>query len=250
MQASYVAIALVIGGIAAGMISQWRGRERAIQRALQKRDDPWKVEAILPLLDECIDKLIAEYGTDTFSRNQVTDVPPFAGDRRERVLDLVHLAAHRWEVSLPTIQLSIVPHDERERTAATFQNTAPWAFQASSSGTLARPEGQAWTICVDPAFLHDDLALIAIVAHEVAHGVLERDQVTLGEPGRDEVLTDVAAALVGFGQIMLQLQRRVERRFEPRGGLSYTIGGPGYLGPLELAHILARHKEVQAQTAA
>jgi hypothetical protein len=123
--------------------------------------------------------------------------------------------------------LSLVPEKDRARAAGTFMPTEQRAA--------------AWRICIDPAYVDDDMLLSAILAHEFAHGVLHRDGVTLSNPGSDEVLTDVAAALVGFGGLMLDSQRRVKRGF--RGAqLTWVVGSGGYLSALELEHILRRHQ--------
>jgi hypothetical protein len=106
-----------------------------------------------------------------------------------------------------------------------------------------------WRIRIDPAFLRDDLALSVIIAHEFAHGVLGRDGVSLSDAGDDEVLTDVAAALCGFGGLMLSLQRRVIRG-NKGAALTWTIGGPGYLWPPALEHVLWRHRRLVPNTAA
>jgi hypothetical protein len=74
-----------------------------------------------------------------------------------------------------------------------------------------------------------------------------RDGVTAGDHGEDEVLTDVAAALVGYGVLMRQLRSRERRLFGPGAALSWSISGPGYLLPEELDYVLSRHEQLMEQ---
>ncbi len=244
-------LAFIVGPAVVGMVWQWRARERSIRHALEKRNNPRRVEALLPLLDRCVDILIAEYGADTFAHPQLTVVPGVIANRRDFIQHLITLAAERWQITPPPVNLSVVPPKDREHAAGTFvQTTADWSFNVDSDGTIGPSDEPAWRICIDPAHFHDDLAVAAIVAHEFAHGVLTRDAVALASDGENEVLTDVAAALSGFGQLMLQMQNRVERQYVANGGLSYTVGGPGYLWPQELAHVLWRHGRLSTNGAA
>jgi hypothetical protein len=102
--------------------------------------------------------------------------------------------------------------------------------------------------------LSDSEALPVVVAHEVSHLVLERDGVDAGSPGQNEVLTDVATALIGYGILMRRLRSRERRFFGPGIRLGWSISGPGYLLPEELNYILARQsqllREEQGGTAA
>jgi hypothetical protein len=244
-------LALIVGPVVFGMARQWRARERSIRQVLDKRNNPKRIEALLPLLDKCVDILIAEYGADTFAGPQLADVPEVPGHRRDYIQHLITLAGERWQITPPPILISVVPHEDRRQAAGTFgPASADWLFNVVSDGTVEPSDEPAWRICIDPAYFNDDLAVATIVAHEFAHGVLARDNITLNDAGEDEVLTDVAAALAGFGQLMLRVQNRVERRYVAKGGLSYTIGGPGYLWPQELVHVLWRHGKLNTNAAA
>jgi hypothetical protein len=224
------------------MAWQWRARERAIRLALTRRDDPKHFERVAPLLDQCIDKLLAEYGTDTFARPQLSQAPPSEPDRSSYIRTILAIAADRWQVTPPAIDVSLLPAADRARASGTFSLTEQrWLMRLDKSGALVPSADSAWSICIDPVYIDDDLFLTALVAHEFAHGVLHRDGVTMSTPGSDEILTDVATALVGFGGLMLDLQRRVQRGFGGGRQLTWSIGG-GYLSTLALEHVLERHQ--------
>jgi hypothetical protein len=212
-----LALGFIVAGTAIPMAQLWRRRERLIRGAIAKRESQTRIEHDIPQLDQCVDRLVAEYGRDTFAREQLADPPPRGQERRHYVATLLQLTAERWQVTAPPINVSLVPLRDRTTTAGSFVSTkADWLLTVGHTGKVIDPRLAGWDIRIDPNYLDDDLGLTVIVAHEFAHGVLMRDRITLPGLGDDEVLTDVAAALCGFGGLMLSLQRRIVRGFRNR----------------------------------
>jgi hypothetical protein len=158
--------------------------------------------------------------------------------------------------TLPPLQFRLLS-DQEHGFAGTFGSGYRWAADLSDGRESTDPLVQ-WSgvheIQVASWVLSDSEALPVVVAHEVSHLVLERDGVDAGSPGQNEVLTDVATALIGYGILMRRLRSRERRFFGPGIRLGWSISGPGYLLPEELNYILARQsqllREEQGGTAA
>jgi hypothetical protein len=247
---SFWSVAVIMAATAIPMLQVWRRRERLIHRELARRENQARIEAELPLLNRCIDLLIEEYGADTFARDMLLTPPASDSDRRSYVRTLIAIAQERWQVTPPPINVSVVPIRSRDREAGTFASiSADWIVSFDPAGKVTHSDLPGWELRIDPRYLHDDLALSVIVAHEFAHGVLGRDGVALPGVADNEVLTDIAAALSGFGRLMLNLQRRVVRGSRGKS-LTWSVGGPGYLWPPALEHIIWRHKQLLSNVAA
>ena len=228
----------------------WSRRERQLRAELRRRDDTDRLRALLPELDRHIDRLLEEYGADTFVKPQLT--LPNRGDRdaRSYIHDIIELAAQRWGITPPPIELNVVPHEARSQLAAAFaEGSQDWVMHVSNDSLVHPSQTLAWRIYVDPRYLKDHSQLVHMIAHEFAHGVLARDGVAVEDLEEDERLTEVATALVGFGQIMLDNQMRVLRGFDGRH-FTWHVGAGGYLWAPELRHVLSRHLAIMRSSAA
>ena len=110
--------------------------------------------------------------------------------------------------------------------AGTFGSGYSWA--AYPTAAQENPERMVeWSdiheIQLASSTLSDADALPVVIAHEVSHLVLERDRVTTGRRAEDEVLTDVATALVGYGILMRRLRCRERRFFGPGMQLGWSF---------------------------
>ena len=247
---SFLAVVGVTFGISGiGLLWGWSRRERQLRAELRRRDDPGRLRALLPQLDRHIDRLLEEYGPDTFAKPQLTLPPRGDKDARSYIHSVIELAAQRWEITLPPIELNVVPHEARSQFAAAFAEGSHEIMHVSHDTHLTTSETLAWRIYVDPRYLKDSSQTVHMVAHEVAHGVLARDGVALTDVEDDECLTEVATALIGFGQIMLDNQSRVHRGFNGRH-FTWQVGAGGYLWAPELRHVLSRHAVLMRSSAA
>ena len=103
-----------------------------------------------------------------------------------------------------------------------------------------RRDGNSWKIEVDPKFKSNNYALMAIIAHEVAHVVLEKKQLKLSPKQLNEELTDTVSILGGFGEaIFCASHMEKYNPFEE----TMCIERLGYLQKNEIMH-LCRIKEL------
>jgi hypothetical protein len=242
--AGVLLVALLINAALAAW--QWRRRERQIRAGWWRLKSSLDLDASRPRIDRCIELLLAEYGLDTFSQPQIQELPSGRAAGTGSVAHYASLAAGRWQVTLPPLQFRLLS-DQEHGLAGTFGSGYTWTADLSAARESTDPVVQ-WSdvheIQVAPGMLSDSEALPVVVAHEVSHLVLERDGVDAGSSGHNEVLTDVATALIGYGVLMRQLRSRERRSFGPGIHLSWSISGPGYLLPEELDYVLARQVQL------
>lgn len=219
----------------------WLWRERAIRRALAVLEAPRHLTAVRDLIDRSMEVLLDEYGAETFAKPQLAS-PPARVPGRPYVETLAQVLAARWEVQVPVITFTVLDPEAARESAGTFLEGVRASVRVGGSGeppdAVATP---SWHIAVAASELGDDLGMAVIVAHEFAHGMLSRDGCRATSVGEDEIRTEVAAALSGFGELMLQNQRRVVRGMR-RNTLTWRVGGAGYLRPPALAYVLERHR--------
>lgn len=73
-----------------------------------------------------------------------------------------------------------------------------------------RDHGSEFVIFVEPLYKQDAAALSHILAHEMAHVVLNRARMALEPERSNELLTDAVAVLAGFGELFLGRKFHVE----------------------------------------
>ncbi len=95
---------------------------------------------------------------------------------------------------------------------------------------------------VDPRFKLESKNLAAILGHELAHVFLHRNRLELEDPLSNEILTDITAALYGFGAVMADSFTVTETHQQVPQGTMVTRQerNLGYLTPDELGYVLAR----------
>ena len=173
-------------------------------------------------------------------------VPSSSATGASSAAQYAQVAAQRWQITLPPVQFRMLGK-QGHGFAGTFGSGYSWA--AYPTAAQENPERMVeWSdiheIQLASSTLSDADALPVVIAHEVSHLVLERDRVTTGRRAEDEVLTDVATALVGYGILMRRLRCRERRFFGPGMQLGWSISGPGYLFPEELDYVLLRQAQL------
>ena len=93
-----------------------------------------------------------------------------------------------------------------------------------------RDYGSEFLIRVEPLFKDDAAALSHILAHEVAHVVLNRAGIGLEPERSNELLTDTVAVLAGFGELFLGKKLPVK----VHGFGTMPIATIGYLNQAEI----------------
>ncbi len=238
-----VTMVVIYGGLATW---QWQRRERQIRAAWRRLKSSLDLDASRPRIDRCIELLVAEYGLDTFTWPQMEAVPSSSATGASSAAQYAQVAAQRWQITLPPVQFRMLGK-QGHGFAGTFGSGYSWA--AYPTAAQENPERMVeWSdiheIQLASSTLSDADALPVVIAHEVSHLVLERDRVTTGRRAEDEVLTDVATALVGYGILMRRLRCRERRFFGPGMQLGWSISGPGYLFPEELDYVLLRQAQL------
>jgi hypothetical protein len=228
---------------------QWYQRERQIRTAWQRLKASLDLDASRARIDRCIELLLIEYGLDTFTQPQLEEIPASDPMGTSAAAHYAECAAARWQITLPPLQVRLLSHNEA-RVAGTFGSGYSWAA-ALSAGQQGTEPILRWSdvkeIQLASDILSDTEALPVVMAHEVSHLVLERDAVDAGSLGQNEVLTDVATALIGYGGLMRRLRSRERRWVGPGMRLRWSISGPGYLLPEELDYVLTRRNHLLSE---
>lgn len=217
-------------------------REYEIWAAWRQLRSSLSLESSRGLIERCYELLVDQYGIDTFAADQLKVTPASSGVGSERFQRLADLAGDRWQVTLPPLSFRLVP-SSRPGVAGTYSRTTGCGYSLghTEDGSVDLEWSQIHEIGLSPSVLSDDEALPIVIAHEIAHLVLHRDGVTIGNESDDEILTDVATALVGFGELMRRLRSRTRRQYLNGKRLGWLVSGPGYLHAEELEYLLDLH---------
>lgn len=122
--------------------------------------------------------------------------------RRDRYLasrlryasEVVRLCAKQYDIPFPDLRVQYVTSN---------------AF----AGQIRREQGR-WYVSLAKHFIDDDLRILSIIAHEMAHVVLLSKGVSLPDAVENERLTDTAAVVAGFGPMMHRAAELQRVRFE------------------------------------
>jgi len=99
--------------------------------------------------------------------------------------------------------------------------------------------GSEFLIRLDPLVRDDAVALSHVLAHELAHVVLNRAEIALEPELSNELLTDTVAVLAGFGDLFLGGKLRVSFL----GPVSIALATIGYLNQAEIRWLnTVRHR--------
>ena len=222
-----------------------RRRDRAIEAARLAAWGPFDPDRHKEALDRAVAVLEGAFGADTFSAPDLEGCLPVAPDRAEYFRQAVALAADRFQVTLPTIDLRFAP--TRGEGASAF---ADWngghrvAEYADKQLRLhyASDDHGTWRIRIDPAFRNNDAAVMILAAHELTHFILRRE----GLDYTDELLVDTAVVLLGYGPLMARFRTTRQPIRAPNGRRQWTVVGPGYLHPQAIDHLIARRALLRA----
>ena len=107
----------------------------------------------------------------------------------------------------------------------------------------------AWYLCVDEKYQYDDVKVISIVAHEMAHVLLAHRGLKIEPAIKNEELTDTVSVLAGYGRSIHSacLKERVNPLLLFVGVLSVKREKLGYLSKDEFAFILRLKNLIASQ---
>ena len=107
----------------------------------------------------------------------------------------------------------------------------------SEFGGRVWSKGEIWYIELNNRLRFDDAALVATIAHEMAHVVLLRSKIRITPMLTNEELTDVTAAMFGFGNYLRRVARR-QRRLTVGTTTLIRTETLGYLSPSEFDYVM------------
>lgn len=126
------------------------------------------------------------------------------------------------------------------------------AYSWLEGGIAARVSMRAdiWYIEVDDKYCVDDIRQMVIVAHEMAHVVLDKKRVRLKPTLRNEELTDTVAVLAGFGNVFEKVCSTKEQFESDCGTKTITqTQSMGYLKRADIQYLLSIKKKLLGHTA-
>lgn len=217
-------------------------RERRIARDWRTHRGTLDLEKTGPLIERCYRLLVDAYGADSFAAPWLAETPVPTAQGVEVYQELAEVAADRWQVTLPPLRFHLLQGSGM--VVGTYGRGQACAVNYGPEQIPLRVDLE-WTktheIGLARSLLSDREALPVVIAHEISHLVLRRDRVTTGDQSDDEILTDVATALIGYGHLMYRLRSRTRRFAVRKGGLGWQVSGPGYLHAEELAFLQELH---------
>lgn len=102
-----------------------------------------------------------------------------------------------------------------------------------------RYTNNTWYIKIDEKYIDNDTALISIIAHEMAHYALLKNNIFIETDLENEELTDTTAIIAGFGQKILAAKNTW--RVDPYD-LSYQEVSLGYLSKADIKFLIKLKK--------
>ena len=179
-------------------------------------------------------------------RSEPIDVPPPAvpDDLCERWLSAaVSAAAERFGVPLSELEWRFIAEPLVPAAAGCAWTPSRTEVRREGDHYIVSPRDgprSVWTVEVADRYRSDPEVAFVTVGHELAHVALLSRGVRVSPPQRNERLTDVAAALAGFGGLMLRVAQR-ERWTENQDTLSLKVGAVGYLHRDAIQYLCGRH---------
>jgi hypothetical protein len=191
---------------------------------LQRRRDAliraYDLEARRPMLDGYARTCVRAFRDPAIARQEPIGRLPFVGgDRREFLQRTAALAAERLGVRLSglSVKFSRLP-----------KHTA---------GRVKFVDGRA-TVEVADRHREDDEEILAIVAHEFAHVMLEAPGSGVREQAADdEDLADAAVVMAGMGPLFLRAAYREGLSVSPGGKAEWSVRRTGSLHPVAIAYL-------------
>jgi hypothetical protein len=154
-------------------------------------------------IDRCFKLLVDHYGADTFLAPELRVFTPLAS--AQVLTEALALAASRFQITIPaTTDIAFASPGEIGHVGGrAYPGQDGWVVAIDGNEGTARKAVSGdgiWRIRVASSLKHRPAALAVVVAHELAHCVLYRDNL----PGGDEHVTDAFVILAGYGPMVLR----------------------------------------------
>lgn len=211
----------------------WRATRYPVDEPIRT----WVDTQLLWLLDEFGPSVINANVLTPTVEDLGTGVPSDEGGRVRTVVD--RLATHVG-VDASCLEVEIFEDDDRAARAA-IANGVGWSqFRA---GDWSRRGGRS-VIAVDRAIVELPRALVATVAHELAHERLLGEGRIHPDRADGEQLTDLATVFLGLGIFTAN----AAREFSATSGGSWRASRLGYLDEATMGYALARFSYLRGET--
>jgi hypothetical protein len=201
-----------------------RAQEKVLSELREDAHRTFSVVAAHPSLQEYVRIAAGTLGKNVLSQHPVQKPPSVDLPRGEYAKKLILIAGQRFGVALP-------------RIAVRFSQ-----LEGKHAG-MVRQRGGTWYVDLAHEYADDDLALAAIIAHEMAHVVLLNARVFLQSEQRNEELTDATAVLAGFGPLLLDAYWREEVEVTEQQ-VNARVHRLGYLPPAGVLYLTAIQLEI------
>ena len=122
-------------------------------------------------------------------------------------------------------------------------------LKQNKAGHIFNKQG-IWYVEINEKYKWNDLHLTAIIAHEMAHLILELKKIRLEPTIRNEELTDTVSVLAGFGRaaIVCSLTQKVNPIGILFGIVSVESSKLGYLSREEISYLAGKKKLMSQKT--
>ena len=201
-----------------------------LQRRREALIRTYDLDARRPLLDGYARTCVRAFRDPAIARQEPIGRLPFvAGDRREFLQRTAAFSAERFGVRLAGLSVKFS------------------RLSKNIAGRVKMADGRA-TVEVAERHREDDEEILAIVAHEFAHIMLETPGSGVGEhDADDEDLADAAVVMAGMGPLFLRAAYR-EGLSVAGGKAEWSIRRTGSLHPVAIAYLTLVQAELAGLT--
>lgn len=235
-------LSIVLAAILSGA-SVWR-RRRYLRRRRIAYDASWRPDVAAPQIEELVRVARAAIGPDVLRAPELEVITLHGNTPTERLLDALRLVTTRFGITDETIGAVYSP-DVPSGLAATVSGEHSLEAVAGRDRLILRQGDRPvrWRIHVVPHLAKFERALVAMLGHEVAHIALKSRGVWLDDRAKNELLTETAAVLAGFGPLMREAA--YAERWEARvAGDDVTVTSQGYLHQRTIDLLMDRRREL------
>lgn len=223
----------------------WR-RRRYFQRRRAEYESTWHPDRAASQFEDLIKLAIATLGSKVTLTPEIETVALSGKTPGEKLVEAVTIVTTRLSVPREDV-IATYTSDLPAGVAANVTEEHP--FQAvAGRGQIALRRGDAairWLVRVRPDLADSDEALVAVIAHEVSHIALKSRGVWLPDSARNELLTETAAVLAGFGPLMRAAAYTEHWRTTIGGREMMSITQQGYVHQRTIELLMDRRREMQ-----
>ena len=197
---------LVILAAVAGVLEwrRWHRLNRGLRAIESAYDAEFDLTAWRDRLDGYVDVLRSILPPAAMAAPPITEVSFAAMHCLEMARSAVDEAARRFGLALPVYAIELTS-DMPSSCDGQVVWEVPWDVRLSGDQLIVEPAPDRdpdWRVRLRDGLQHDPERLAVVAAHEVAHIVLLARKVRVQPESENELLTDAAAVLAGFGPLM------------------------------------------------